>query len=84
MLNCEDCKVTPFKACPCLSVEKSNGVQVFSTDESKDKIEIRTTASQSISFTYPKEEGTYDPEASDCEDSILTVIPETYITKLVD
>ena len=84
MLNCDDMKVTPFKALPCLSVEKSNGVQVFATDESKEKIEIRTTASQSVSFCVPKEEGTYDPEASDCEDSITTMIPETYITKLVD
>lgn len=42
------------------------------------------TASQSVSMQYPKNEGTYDPNNEDDDDSKTFIVPETYIVKLVD
>ena len=33
---------------------------------------------------YPKNEGTYDPNNEDDDDSKTFIIPETYIVKLID
>jgi len=43
-----------------------------------------TTASQSISFKYPKDPGTYDPNNEEHEPEKLEVIPESFCSKFVD
>jgi len=45
---------------------------------------IKTTASQSVSFNYPKNPGTFDPNNEEEDDSVQVAIPETFATKLVN
>jgi hypothetical protein len=59
-------------------------VQVFCTAESKSQISIVTTASQSISFNYPKDAGQWNPDDSEDDEWATAVIAETYLTKLKD
>ena len=59
-------------------------MQVFGTMESKNKISIVTTASQSVSFKYPKDEGTYDPNNEEHDPFKTEVIPESFTSKLKD
>lgn len=40
-----------------------------------------TTASQSVSFKYPKDPGTYDPNNEEHEPEKLEVIPESFCSK---
>jgi hypothetical protein len=35
-----------------------------------------------VSFVYPKNEGTYDPNDSEDDNQKTDVIPETYVSKL--
>ena len=46
---------------PYISIEGCNGAQVVATLESKATLNIQVTASQSVSFEYPKDPGTFDP-----------------------
>jgi adenylyl cyclase-associated protein len=82
ILKSENVKVTVGKKCPMVSVELSNGVQIYTTAESKTSCQLSTTASQSVSFIYPKNEGTFDPNDEEDDDVKTDVIPETYVSKL--
>ena len=82
ILKSENIKMTVLKKCPMVSVELSNGVQIYTTAESKTNCSLSTTASQSVSFIYPKNEGTYDPNDEEDDDVKTDVIPETYVSKL--
>jgi len=84
VIKSEDCIVRVENRLPCISIELSNGVQVYSTAASKSTISLNTTASQSVSFNYPKDEGTFDPEDSEEDGWLRAVLPETYNTKLVE
>lgn len=63
--KCHDMKIYVKNKCPLISAELSNGVQVITTLESKHVTQLRTTASQSVSFEYPREPGTFDPNNED-------------------
>ena len=82
MLRCEGIKLTVIKKCPAISVELSNGVQVFTTFESKTQCQLSTTASQSVSYVYPKNAGTFNPDDDEDDDQKTEIIPETYVSKL--
>ena len=82
ILKCENVKMTVIKKCPMVSIELSNGIQVYTTAESKLCTQLSTTASQSVSFIYPKNEGTFDPNDEEDDDEKTDVIPETYVSKL--
>ena len=43
-----------------------------------------TTASQSISFKFPKDPGTFDPNNEEHEPEKLEVIPESFCSKFVN
>ena len=80
VLKCEKVKLTINKKVPCVTIELSNGIQVITTLESKNQIQLKTTASQAISMEYPKDEGTYDPNNEEDEASKVIAIPETFIS----
>lgn len=82
VLNSEDCKLRVGKKIPTVSVEKTNCIQFFVNEQSKDSLNIVTTASQGVSLTYPKPEGTFDPNDSEEETEKMECIPETFVTKL--
>lgn len=67
VVKCEDCKVHITTKLPSISVEVSNGIQIFTTEASKNSLSISTTASQSVSLNYPKDEGTFDPNDEEAE-----------------
>jgi len=82
VLRCSDIQVLVLEKVGTISVQVSNGVGVILTEESKDKCQVETTASQSVSITFPKAAGTFDPENEDDQPEKLLVIPETYISKI--
>lgn len=84
VINCDDIKVNVETKLPTVSVEKSNGVEIICTKESKTQTTLRTTASQSVSFSYPKEEGEFNPSNDEEDPNAVHIIPETYIVKLVN
>jgi adenylyl cyclase-associated protein len=45
ILRCEGIKLTVLRKCPAISIEISNGVQIFTTMESKTQCQLSTTAS---------------------------------------
>jgi hypothetical protein len=55
---------------------------VFPTMEAKKVLNLLTTASQSVSITIPKNEGTYDPNNEDDEPFTCLMVPETYHVKV--
>jgi hypothetical protein len=40
------------------------------------------TASQSVSYQFPKNPGTFNPDDEEDDDTKTEVIPETYVSKL--
>uniref|UniRef100_A0A7S3FX04 C-CAP/cofactor C-like domain-containing protein n=1 Tax=Strombidium rassoulzadegani TaxID=1082188 RepID=A0A7S3FX04_9SPIT len=82
VIKSEQIKVRVIKKVPTVSVELCNQVQVYPTMESKRLMNLLTTASQSISVTYPKDEGTYDPTNEDEDPMAVQVVPETYHVKV--
>lgn len=82
VIKCEDTKIWAIKSVPQVSVQLSNCVGVFVTPESKARLSVETTASQSVSITFPKEPGTYDPENEEDSPEKCYPIVETLITKL--
>lgn len=84
ILKSEDMQIRVNKRCPTVSVELCNGVKIFATKESKNGINVLTTASQSVSMDIPKKEGTYDPNDEEDEGEKCLVIPETYSSKVTD
>jgi len=45
---------------------------------------VACTCSQSVILHYPKDEGTYDPNDEEAEDSITAAIPETWLAKITN
>lgn len=84
IMKCEDMKFKVLKKCPTISVELCNGVVIEATDESKRKMNITTTASQSVSMNFPKNAGSFDPNDEEADPNKQAVIPETYLSKLND
>jgi hypothetical protein len=84
VLKSEAIKITVIKKCPTISVELCDGVQVTATAESKKLVGISTTASQSVSLHYPKNEGTFDPNDEEDDDSKTSIVAETFNSKLDD
>lgn len=84
IIKCERVKLTVEKTVPQVSIELCNQVEVFGTLESKAKISIMTTASQSISFKVPKDPGTYDPKNEEHDPIKVEVIPESFCSKYVN
>lgn len=69
VIGCDNFQITVSKAAPSIAIQKCNGVQVFTTLESKHNTKLYTTASQSVSLEWPKEPGTYDPNDEEAEDT---------------
>ena len=66
------------------SVQVSNGVAIHTTDQSKDSLQVETTASQSVTVTFPRKAGTFDPNNEE-EDHVWQLpVHETYVTKIVN
>ena len=84
VIKCESVKLYVEKTVPSISVELSNGIQVFCTLESKNKTSISTTASQSVSMVAPKDPGTFDPKNEEHDPNKTEVVPETFCSKYVD
>jgi adenylyl cyclase-associated protein len=84
VIKCERIKLYIENTVPQVSIELSNGVQVYGTMESKNKVSLMTTASQSISFTVPKDPGTFDPNNEEHDPNKTEVIPESFCSKFVD
>lgn len=84
VIKCERIKLIVGKTCPQVSVELCNQVEVYGNLESKSKVSIVTTASQSVSFKVPKDPGTYDPNNEEHDPNQTFVIPETFCSKLKD
>ena len=82
LINCDDIKVFIDKSLPTISVEKSNGVEIITTADSMTRTNVRTTASQSVSFAHPK--ANYNPKNEEEDPTTVVIIPETYICKMVD
>lgn len=84
IIKSNDVKIYPKISMPYISIEGCNGAQVVATLESKASLNIQVTASQSVSFEYPKDPGTFDPNDENEQDFHLYVMAETYKTKLVN
>lgn len=59
-------------------------MQVFGTMESKNAVSLMTTASQSVSFTVPKDPGTFDPNNEEHDPNKTEVVPESFCSKFKD
>mgnify|MGYP006097035889 CR=1 FL=1 len=64
-----------------ISVELSHAVEVFLTNDTKN-VQVKCTASQSVAITYPKLEGTYDPNNEEDEASKTVAVYETWLAKI--
>lgn len=84
IIKSERVKLFVEKTVPQVSVELCNQVQVMGTLESKNKVSIMTTASQSVSFQVPKDPGTFDPNNEEHDPNQTLVIPESFCSKFVD
>lgn len=60
VLKCDAIKVRVQKNVRTVNIEHSIGVQVFPSVEAKSLVSLVVTASQSISMTFPRAEGSYD------------------------
>ena len=84
VIKCEAMKVRVTKTVKNISIELCQEVQVFPTLEAKKDLSLMTTASQSVSITFPKKEGTFDPNNEEDEPTKCEVVPETYLVKLTE
>lgn len=84
VIKSERIKLFVEKTVPQVSVELCNQVEIMGTLESKQKISIMTTASQSISFKVPKDPGTFDPNNDEHDPNQTFVIPESFCSKIVN
>ena len=82
IIKSEQIKVRVLKTCPTITAELCNQVQVFTTAESKNKIKVASTASQSVSIEFPREEGAYDPNDSEEDPTQTVVVPETWVSQI--
>lgn len=84
IIKCERIKVYVEETVPQISVELCNQVEVYGTLKSKSKLSIMTTASQSVSFKFPKDEGEYDPKNEEHDPIKTEVVPESFCSKFVN
>ena len=84
VIKSESIKLHIATTCPQVSIELCNQVEIFGTLESKKRVSIMTTASQSISFIFPKDPGTYDPNNEEHDPNQKAVIPESFCSKFVN
>jgi adenylyl cyclase-associated protein len=82
IIRCDDMKLRTAVKVPMINVEHTNGCQIYSSMVSKKTVKVANTCSQSVSMIFPKDEGTYDPNNEEDDDTHCCVIPETWLTKI--